>query len=195
QLEREVRRNAETLDEPDGQRVRLTSSGTPRCPEADRCVRLPPLDDAGEDTTLQDPERLRITEESGHVHEQVVMQRLQLGGVSLEVEAVVVERVDAVNHHAPGDAASDRRLPILPEIDAAIFEQHLEDLIEGAEAYPEERGGRQRGGLAEVGMARDPRQLLRDTFRRQDEIDGARGHSAPRYAVELRQLRRLREGD
>src|SRR2546427_9406720 len=122
---------AKVLDQLDGQRVGFLSRRTARRPDADRRVRWPLLDDGRKDAPLQDPERVRIPEKPGHVHEQVVVQRLHLGGVLLEVAAVALDRTDAVNQHAPGDAASDRRLPIQRGIDAGLFTPHPEDLIEG----------------------------------------------------------------
>ena len=188
-------RVAKGLEQHDGQRVGFLSRRTPRRPDADRRVRRPLLEDARKDATLQDPESFRIPEKSGHVHEQVVVQRVHLGGVPLEVVDVALERVQAVNHHAPTDAAPDRRLPIQREIDAALLAQHPEDLVEGRGAAGQRLGGRHGLGLDEVGMATDPRQLLRDGFRRKDKIDRARGHSAPRHAVELCRLWGLRERD
>ncbi len=186
---------AKGLEQLDGQRVGFLSRRTPGRPDADGRVRRPLLDDARKDAPLQDPERVRIPEEPGHVHEQVVGQRLHLGGVLLEIATVGLERADAVNQHAPGDTAPDRRLPIEREIEAALFTQHPEDLSEGFGAVGRDLGGRRGAHLAEVGMATDPNQFLRDGFRREDEIDRARGHGAPRHAVELRRLRGLGERD
>ena len=196
QLDRDgAGRVPEGLEQHNDERVGFLSRRTPRRPDADRRVRRPLLDDARKDAPLQGLERFRIPEKSGHVHEQVVAQRVHLGGVPLEVAEVALERVETVNHHAPGEAACDRRLSIQREIDAALLAQHPEDLVEGLGVGGEGRGGWRGTGQAEVGMATDPRQLLRDGLRWQDEIDRARGHGAPRHPVELRRLWGLRERD
>ena len=98
---------------------------------------------------------------------------MHLRRVLFEIAPVGLERADAVNQHAPRDAASDRRLPIEREIKAALFTQHPEDLSEGVRTAGQGLGGRRGARLVEVGMAPDPNQLLRDGFRREDEIDRA----------------------
>ena len=69
----------EQLPEHDGQRVGLLARGAPRYPQAQRRVRGLGLQDLGEDAGFQGLEQGRVAKEAGHVDEEVLVERLDLG--------------------------------------------------------------------------------------------------------------------
>ena len=87
------------------------------------------LHDGRENFGLEDLEHLRITEEAGDVDEHVLVEGLDLRGIALKVFEVLVDFFDFVNHHAAANAANDRGLAVVREIDAGRFAQQIEDQI------------------------------------------------------------------
>ena len=75
-------------------------------------------------------ERFRLPKEAGHVNEEVLAERLRLGGVLFEVRGIPFEAFRLLEDHPAGDAPLNRSGLVEAEIDAGGGSERMEDLRE-----------------------------------------------------------------
>ena len=107
------------LEEDDRDRIRLLARRAAGHPDAKRKVPLPVPDHLRKDPGGERLEGQRVAEEVGDLDQDVLIERLDLGGPLGHVAHVLGERVDLVEHHPPGDSPLDGRRPVVGEVDVA----------------------------------------------------------------------------
>ena len=183
----------EELHQGDDQRVRLLPRGAARHPDPDRLVGGPLLQESREDAPPEGRVTFRVPEESRHLDQDVVVERLGLPGRLPEKTDIRLEVVDLLEQHAAGDPAPHGAWLVLREIDAGRGAEGPEDggdVVATHRLIRDDRGGH---GLANVRVTSDPRQLAGDPRGRQGGVGDpgrAQGHAGVR-----RGLRVLDEAD
>ena len=86
-----------------------------------------PLEKLGKDRALENVERFRVAEKTGHADEHVGVEGVQFLGVAAEEMGVVLQRVLLVQHHAPGDAPLDSGGFVKREIHAGMVAQEKQN--------------------------------------------------------------------
>ena len=171
----------EILQQYHGQRVGLLAARAARHPHTDGDVGVATLEDLREDDVLERLEGLRVAEEAGDIDEEVVVERLDLGGLSHEELDVAAQALPLIQHHAAHDPAPDHALPVRTEVNARGRMQDLQDLAEVPAV-----GGVHPGGDVPVqghqGIVPDPLQRAGELRGRQDHVDAAALDGALRHA-------------
>ena len=80
--------------------------------------------------SLEVSERLPVAEEAGDVDEEIAREGLHLPLVLSEQQEIGAELDDAVDAHAPLDAAGDGGGLVVGEVDPALLPDQAEDLVE-----------------------------------------------------------------
>ena len=112
-----------------GNGIRLLAGGTAEHPSAERFVAAP-LEKLGKDRALENVERFRVAEKTGHADERVGVEGVQLLGVAAEEMGVALQRVLLAQHHAPGDAPLDGGGFVEREIHAGMVAEEKQNLLE-----------------------------------------------------------------
>ncbi len=103
------------LGQDHGDRIRLLAGRARRHPDTDLVAgRL--VGKERRNLRLERVERVAIAEEVGDADQQVLEQRAGLAGMGADEIEVVRQLVDAVDAHAPGDAAQDGRPLVVAEV-------------------------------------------------------------------------------
>src|SRR5713101_7004214 len=89
------------LRERDGDGVGFLAGRAPRYPGPDRLIRRALLDELGKDSLLQDFERFGVAEKTGHVDQDVLIQRLDFRCVLAQETSVSLGAFQLVQYHAP----------------------------------------------------------------------------------------------
>jgi hypothetical protein len=186
---------ADVLQDRDRDRVHLLARGTAGDPDPNRGVAVRVIDDRREDDPLHRVVGLGIAEEARHRDQDVARERLRLGLALAEELHVALEVLDLLEHHPPPETPLDRRTLVLGEVDPGGVAQDREDLAELLFGDGELLGPHSRPRDAQVRVAAEVDELLRDHLRRANEIDGAGRDRRAGHAVVARGLRRLRDGD
>ena len=109
---------AHRLSQHHGQAVRLLAAGAARHPDADLASGLTALEDGRQDQRLETVVALGLAKEVRDHDEHVVVELLELGTIAADQVGIVVQRLDAMQGHAPFGAAHDRALLVAGEVDA-----------------------------------------------------------------------------
>jgi hypothetical protein len=128
-------------------------------------------------------------EESGGAEQQVAVQRAELGAGGLDLAQVVLAAGELVEHHPAVDPAIDRRRPVAAEVDAEAAAQQEEQPGAGIVVEPLLAPG------GDVGMARQPDQLLGDLLGIEHEVGDAGVARGAQHAGVARGRRILDERD
>ena len=150
------------------------------------------LHQRGEYHPLQFLEDRRFPKECRDGDKTVLAQRVGFVAVLLEIPAVVFQRFESAEGHAPLDAPRQGAVLVVREVHAGGAAHQPE--------YPGQFGilrrlSRLRRFDRDLRIAREGYQLQRDSGRRKDIIHHTRGDGASRHAVELRGSHILSEGD
>jgi hypothetical protein len=181
------------LHENDRDRVDLFAGRAAGNPDADRQIRRPLLQDPGENQALEALEDFGVAKERRDRDEDVLVEGTNLGRVLLEHVDVLLDALDLLQGHPAGDAALNRRLTIIREVDAGRGPDQGEDLpvLGGVDrrfflVRPEDR--------PHVGMPAHSSELLGDLFGWKNEVDRAGGDGGVGHVVELGRVLLLGEG-
>ena len=192
-LERKAHfRVVQELHQADGDRISLLARGAPRHPDPDRILGPSILNQSGKHLLLQFLEDRRFPKECSDGDQTALAQRVCFLAILLEIPAVVFQRFEPAEGHAPLDASREGAVLVVREVHSG-----------GAPHQPEYPGqfriSRRLSRLPrldrDLRIARDGHQLPRDSGRRQHKIRHAGGDGASRHAVVLRGSHFLSEGD
>ena len=173
------------LEQEHGHGVRLLARRARGDPHADRVALALPLEQAGDDLSLQDRKRARVAEEVGDRDEEVLEELARLVGVVREVGRVGVERAGACDVEPALEPPQDGAPLVVREVVPRPRPEHGEDPLDGPELVVRERPGvvdREVDGPEPV--------RVRDRFGperggRGDRVDDARRDGAPGHLVVL----------
>jgi hypothetical protein len=140
-------------------------------------------------------EGLGLAEEAGDVDQEVVVEGVHLARVLLEVFEVAVHLHEAVEEHAPLEAALDGAGLVVAEVHPSGGAQAREDRLELLLGGRELLARAPRLAVAEEGMATEARELMGELRQGEHPIHRPSGHGRPGHAVVLGALRGLGEGE
>ena len=90
------------------QRIRLLPGRATADPDPHRVIDGATLDQFGKNLALQKLEHVRVTKETGHTDQQILIQHLDFVRFGLQAFGVLERRIDLVEQHPPLDASPDR---------------------------------------------------------------------------------------
>ena len=107
---------AEILQQGDGHRVGFLACRTARHPDADRVIVVQSVEDPRKDLLPQRAKHAGVTEKARDVDEQILVQRFPFLGMVLQVLRILLQRMYAMQRHAPLDAPLDRTGVVMREV-------------------------------------------------------------------------------
>jgi hypothetical protein len=98
-------RRRDFLEKEHGEGIGLFPGAAAGHPDPQRPVRRLPADEIGDHLLLQQLEGLRVTEEAGHVDQQVLGEKIELTGILPQHVEIPTDVIDSGQRHPPLDPA------------------------------------------------------------------------------------------
>ncbi len=135
----------------------------------------------GQNLFFERPEGLWITEETGDIDKNVLMQCEQFRTVGLKIGTVCLQILMALQNHTAIDASLDCSALVAAKIHACGGPQECEDPAQLRFIRVVFRGNARRLAFCQRRVLSDPRQRVPHFFRGQDQVDGSGRESGSRH--------------